>query len=258
MKREFVKTENARRFRSTLGMLEGRGALEAGMLLVVGRPGEGKTMTLHNWAAEVGAVMLTAQEGWTPNRMLSELAEKLGLEPTRGFERKVEEVIAREEIPLVLDEAAFALHNSAACLERLRGITDKSCTPLVMAAMEGDRPKFARRMQIASRISFVCEFQRSSVADVQLACNQLCEATIAPDLAERIWRETDGRMRLVMTAIARLEAVARRRPTEQQAQPLTAAEVRGVPLCEDFSRASRGVRGLTVGAGVGAATRGAA
>ena len=59
-------------------------------------------------------------------------------------------------------------------------------------------------------------------------------------------------------AIARLVAVARRRPTEQHAQPLTAAEVRGVPLCEDFSRASRGVRGLTVGAGVGAGTRGAA
>ena len=86
MKREFVKTENARRFRSTLGMLEGRGALEAGMLLVVGRPGEGKTMTLHNWAAEVGAVMLTAQEGWTPNRMLSELAEKLGLDLQTFFD----------------------------------------------------------------------------------------------------------------------------------------------------------------------------
>ncbi len=83
MKREFVKTENARRFRSTLGMLEGRGALEAGMLLVVGRPGEGKTMTLHNWAAEVGAVMLTAQEGWTPNRMLSEL-RKNGIIEYRG------------------------------------------------------------------------------------------------------------------------------------------------------------------------------
>lgn len=236
MKREFVKTENARRFRSTLTLLEGRGALEAGMLLVIGRPGEGKTTVLHNWAAEAGAVMLTAQEGWTPNRMLAELAEKLGLEPTRGYERKVEEVIAREEIPLVLDEAAFALHNSAACLERLRGITDKSCTPLVMAAMEGDRPKFARRMQIASRISFVCEFQKSSVADVQLACTQLCAAPIAPELAERVWRETDGRMRLVMTAIARLEAVARARAPEQQAQPLSLADARGLPLCEDFNR----------------------
>lgn len=239
MKREFVKTENARRFRSTLAMLQGRGALEAGMLLVVGRPGEGKTTVLHNWAAEVGAVMLTAQEGWTPNRMLHELAEKLGLEPTRGYERKVEEVIAREEIALVLDEAAFALNNAAACLERLRGITDKSLTPLVMAAMEGDRPKFARRMQIASRISFVCEFVKATVADVQLACNQLSEVPIGPDLAERIWRETDGRMRLVMTAIARLEAVGRARAADLQGQPLSVADVRGLPLCEDFNRASR-------------------
>lgn len=252
MKREFVKTENAQRFKSTLGMLQQRGALEAGMLLVVGRPGEGKTTVLHNWAAKEGAVMLTAQEGWTPNRMLHELAEKLGVEPTRGYERKVEEVIAREEIPLVLDEAAFALANAAACLERLRGITDKSLTPLVMAAMEGDRPKFARRMQIASRISFVCEFQKSSVADVQTACNQLGEVAIGADLAERIWRETDGRMRLVMTAIARLEAVGRARPEGQKGQPLGLADAKGVPLCEDFNRGSRaGLRRAGGAGGVG-------
>jgi len=167
MKREFVKTDNAKRFRAGVAMLEARGALEAGWMLVIGRPGEGKTTTLHNWAAEAGAVMLTAQEGWTPSRMLgelaeSELAEKLGIEPVRGFEKKIEETIAGEEIPIVLDEAAFALHNSAACLERLRGITDKSCTLMVMAAMEQDRPKFARRMQIASRISYVCDFHKST------------------------------------------------------------------------------------------------
>lgn len=239
MKREFVKTENAHRFRAGINMLERRGALEAGMMLVIGRPGEGKTTTLHNWAAEVGAVMLTAAQGWTPNRMLAELAEKLGIESGRGFERKMEETIAREEIPIVLDESAFALDNAAACLERLRSITDKSCTPLVMAAMEQDRPKFARRMQIASRISYVCEFQKSSLADVALACQQLGEVPMSDDVIERIHRDTDARMRLVMTAINRIESIAKRRPPELAAAPVQLADLKGMPLCEDFSRAVR-------------------
>lgn len=233
MKREFVRTENAKRFRAGIAMLEARGALEAGWMLVIGRPGEGKTTTLHNWAAEVGAVMMTAQEGWTPNRMLTELAEKLGIEPVRGFERKIEETIAGEEIPVVLDEAAFALHNSAACLERLRGITDKSCTLLVMAAMEQDRPKFSRRQQIASRISYTCDFHKSTLDDVAAACRQLGEVEIADDLVERIHRETDARMRLVMTAINRVEAVARRNGKAR----VEAADVNGLALCEDFNRA---------------------
>lgn len=239
MKREFVKTENAQRFRAGINMLESRGALEAAMMLVIGRPGEGKTTTLHNWAAETGAVMLTAQQGWTPNRMLGELAEKLGLEPSRGFERKMEETIAREEIPIILDESAFALDNGAACLERLRSITDKSCTPLVMAAMEQDRPKFARRMQIASRISYVCQFQKSSLADVALACSQLCEVAVSAEVIERIHAETDARMRLVMTAINRIESIARRRPTPLSSTPVQLSEIKGMPLCEDFNRSVR-------------------
>ena len=40
MKREFVRTENAKRFRAAIAMLEARGAQEAGWLLVTGRPGE--------------------------------------------------------------------------------------------------------------------------------------------------------------------------------------------------------------------------
>lgn len=233
MKRQFVKTSNAKRFRAGISMLEGRGALEAGWMLVTGRPGEGKTTTLQNWAAEVGAVMLTAQEGWTPTRMMTDLAEKLGVDTGRFYERKIEEMIAAEEIAIVLDEAGFALSAAAACLERLRGITDKSGTMLVMAAMEHDRPRFARRMQIASRISYVCEFEKSTLDDVGAACTQLGDVRMSEDLVARIHKETDARMRLVLTAINRVETYGRKFGRDL----VTAADVSAMPLCEDFSRA---------------------
>lgn len=242
MKRSFVKTENAKRFEAAIRMIETRGALEAGMMLVIGRPGEGKTTTLHNYAATTNAVMLTAQEGWTPSRMMTELAEKLCIETTRGFEAKVGEVIARDEVPILLDESAFALANNAACLERLRGITDKSMTPLIMAAMEADRPKFSRRMQIASRISYVCEFAKSTEADVLLACKQLAEVPMDEAVVRRIHQLTDGRMRLVMTAINRIESIAKRRPNASAT--VTLADIKGVPLCEDFNTGMRRQRGF--------------
>lgn len=234
MKHEFVKTENAKRFRAEIAMLERRGALEAGWLLVTGRPGEGKTKTLHNWAAEAGAVMLTAQANWTVTRMMEELAAKLGIEPVRGYQAKVAETIAAEDIALVLDEAQFALHDAAACMEVLRGITDKSGTMLIAVTMDHDVPRFNRREQIGSRFFRRCQFQQSTVADVAAACAQLAEGVeIAPDLIERIHTETGGRMRLVLNAISRIEQIAH----HQQAARIDAAVVKGVALCEDFQRA---------------------
>jgi DNA transposition AAA+ family ATPase len=237
MKQEFVRTENAVRFRAEIAMLEKRGALEAGWLLVTGRPGEGKTKTLHNWAAEVGAVMLTAQANWTVTRMMEELAAKLGIEPVRGYQAKVAETIGAENMPIVLDEAQFALHDAAACLEVLRGITDKSGTILVAVTMDHEVPRFNRREQIGSRFFRKCQFHESTLGDVGAACQQLAEGVrIGDDLVERIHRETGGRMRLVLNAISRVEQIAH----HLKAESLAAEAVASIALCEDFQRA--GVR----------------
>jgi DNA transposition AAA+ family ATPase len=237
MKQVFVKTENAKRFRSEIVMLEKRGALEAGWLLVTGRPGEGKTKTLHNWAAEVGAVMLTAQANWTVTRMMEELAAKLGIEPVRGYQAKVAETIGAEDMPIIVDEAQFALHDSAACMEVLRGITDKSGTMLVAVTMDHEVPRFNRREQIGSRFFRKCQFHESTLADVAAACEQLAEGvSIDADLVERIHRETGGRMRLVLNAISRVEQLAH----HMKVATIGADAVAGIALCEDFQRA--GVR----------------
>ena len=70
MKRGFVKTENYARFRAAVLATEQRGAAEAGMMLVHGQPGYGKSNTVYNWAVESGAVFLRANQGWTPSQFM--------------------------------------------------------------------------------------------------------------------------------------------------------------------------------------------
>ena len=237
MKQEFVRTENAKRFRAEIAMLEKRGAREASWLLVVGRPGEGKTVTLHNWAAEVGAVMLTAQADWTVTRMMEELAAKLGIEPVRNYRAKVAEAIGEAEIPIIVDEAQFALIEGAKCLEVLRGITDKSGTMLIAITMPHEIPRFNRREQIGHRFYRQCKFHESTLADVAAACHQLAEGvTIADDLVARIHQETGARMRLVLNAISRVEQVAH----HLKVATIGADAFASIALLEDSHRA--GVR----------------
>lgn len=241
MKREFVKTSNAKLFRRHILAAEQRGSRESGLVSLIGRPGEGKTRTLQNWSAEVGAAMLTAQVDWTPRRMLLELAEKLLVEPVRGFESRMAAMIAEKAISIVVDEAGFALDNGAACLEKLRGITDKSGTLLVLVFMPRDitRLEHPRVAQLESRICTRCEFQKSTLEDVALACSQLAEVPVAPDLVAHIFERTDASMRLVLNAIARIEGAAHMRAEDQRAAPMTMASIKGMDLFNGLVRSVR-------------------
>ncbi len=232
MRKQFVKTENDRRFRAALAQKEVRGAQESAMVVVHGRAGDGKTRTLHNWASACNAVMLTAHPGWTVRRMMLELAEKLSVVAAgSSWETTVAAQIAEQEIPLVVDEAGFALANGAACLERLRSITDKSGTPLVIVVMERDMDRLRQHDQLTSRAT-LCPFHPATVADVRAACTQLAEIEIADDLVERIHRDSGARMRLVVEAINTAERVG----GAAGKRTVVAADVAGWALCEDFDR----------------------
>ncbi|MBL8350488.1 MAG: hypothetical protein JNL87_09245 [Burkholderiaceae bacterium] len=231
MKKEFVRTENDKRFRTAVEQKLQRAAFESDLLAVHGRAGDGKTRTLLNWASAVNAVMITGHPSWTVRRMMVELADKLGIVVKGDWEHAVGEQIAADETPVVVDEAGFALRDNAACLEALRSITDKSGTLLVIVVMERDMARLRQFDQITSRAT-LCPFHASTLADVKAACDQLAEVTIAPDLVERIWRDSSARMRLVVEGIGMAERVAK--ATGKSA--VTAADLASFPLCEDFNR----------------------
>lgn len=234
MKKEFVKTENDKRFRTALAKQQLRAAAESDLIVVHGRAGDGKTRTLHNWASACNAVMITGNPAWTPRRMMLELAEQLSIPPRGDWESAVATAIAADEIPVVLDEAGFGLKDNAACLERMRSITDKSSTLLVMVVMERDMARLRQFDQITSRAT-LCPFHASTLDDVRAACTQLAQVQIADDLVQRIYKDSGARMRLVLEAINVAERVA----LANNSRTATAADLAQFTLCEDFNRTYR-------------------
>ncbi len=245
MKHQFVKTENAERFEAAISAIEQRGALEAGWMLVTARPGEGKSTVVTHWVAHSGAVYLRAKVEWTPHYMMLELAQALDVD-VRGKAKdlfgRVLGKIAAESVPIVIDEVEHALRDNASCLEQLRDLSDLTEIPVVLIGMEQAKARIARHMQMASRIGYICEFRSASLVDVRRACDQLLDVAVSDDVVMAIHAQADGRMRMVMNALARVEMTARRLRVER----VEASHIKGIPLCEDWQ--SR-VKHLRVGGG---------
>lgn len=243
MKKVFVKTANYEAFQAAVRALEGRGAPEAGWLLVSGDPARGKSTVVDEWAAKNDAVYLRGKEQWTPRFFVDELLDKLKLDGSGSSKARFQRLVAkigREQLPIVIDEVQHALIDGAAVLETLRDITDLTETTVILVAGEENvRTKIARRGAISSRINKVVEFQPNTPDDTALVCRQRADVVIAADLVAEIHRQAEGKMRSVCNAIATIEQVASR----NKLQTISLADVNGLELIHDWqSRRQRTVR----------------
>ncbi|KAF0235319.1 MAG: bacteriophage DNA transposition B [Desulfovibrionaceae bacterium] len=235
MREHFVKTENYSRFTAGIQAVEERGAKEAGMMLVHGAPGFGKSCIVDRWATEVGAVFLRANVDWTPRYFLMELAKKLTVDASgtaqQLFERLLERVVD-SQTPIVIDEAEFTLHNGAKSLEKIRDISDRAEVTVVLIGMEKIQSSIARHKQIHGRIAQVVEFKPATLADVAHACEQLAEVGMSDALKGEVHRITGGRMREVLNVIAAIERMARLNGSDK----VDVADLEGVDLSFDWQR----------------------
>ncbi|HGX92271.1 MAG TPA: ATP-binding protein, partial [Candidatus Tenderia sp.] len=203
--------------------------------LVTGAPGYGKSLTVDNWSSQTGAIYLRAKEDWTPSYFMADLAEVLDVDPhgrAKDLFTRCVSKIGVNQTPLIIDEVEFALRNNAAVLEHVRDISDMTEIIVILIGMEQVRNKIARHMQLASRIGYVCSFQPASLADVAATCAALAECDITPDLVKRIHHEANGRMRLVLNAISRVEQIAKALGMPEIGADTDA--LKGVKLCEDW------------------------
>lgn len=239
MKKGFVITENFRRLAEAQKAVEKRGAAEAGIVIIRGPYGVGKSEIVERWAVDNRAVFVRCKETWTKRALLDELALALGLD-TRGRNSEVQSRIigrlAVDMVPLVFDEGDFLIRSTPALLECVRDITDVTGVACFLVGMERFADKVARYGHIASRVNRIVQFNTLSTADVKSACDKLCEVPLSPEVVAQVAVQSNGRMRLVLNAISHLEQWAAANSWDK----VEAGHIKGMALCVEFKPGTAG------------------
>lgn len=243
MKKGFVKTENFKRLAEAQKNVERRGAREAGLVLIKGHYGIGKSELTERWAADSGWVFVRAKETWTVRGLLDELADKMGVSRAGNAKEVQARIIGRlaiDMVPMIIDEADFLLkgkgsRTTANMLEAVRDITDLTGSTCFLVGMENFPAKVAVHGHIASRVAKVVELLPLSLQDVKATIAAKAEITIDDELVAEIHKQAAGRMRLVLNAIANVEQWAQANSWTK----VTGEQVKGKALCTEFTGAAR-------------------
>lgn len=246
MKKGFVITENFRRLADAQAQVAKRGAREAGLVIIQGPFGVGKSDIVERWASDNNAHFLRCMETWTKRALLDALAERMGLD-TRGRNSEVQaRIIGRLAVDmstLIFDEADFLIRSTPALLEVVRDITDTTGVVCMLVGMQKLGDKIARFGHIASRVARVVNFERLPLADVAAACTKLSDVPLADDVVAAVHLQSDGRMRLVLNAIANVEEWAKANGWKR----VESTHIKGKQLCVEF-RGKQAAGRATVGA----------
>lgn len=244
MKKLFVKTSNYTRFMRAVDRAESRGSPEAAILLVTGNAGEGKTAALEHWSVEVDAVHLRAKADWTLAYFKRDLCAAMHVDPRGHADAVFNRIMNRlgtDRTPVVIDEAKFCLRDNASVLQKARECCDLAEVLLVLGGIPGLETSIVKHDEISSRVASWVEFDKSSVADVRLVCDEIIEVGVADDLVARVTAETGGRIRTVRNALAIVETHGKR----HRLKTVTAADMAGVELVYDWQmRGARRARTL--------------
>lgn len=238
MKKGFVHTENFKRLTEAYSQVQRRGALEAGVVVVRGQYGIGKSELVERWSVDNGAIFVRAKETWSKRALLVEVAVKLGLD-TRGNNAEIQAlIIARQAVdvaPIVIDEADFLVRGtgsktSAAYLEVIRDISDLTGCVVFLVGMEQFGDKLARFGHLATRVNRLVELKPLSLADVKATCDRKCEVPLGKGVHEILHAQTRGLMRLLINVISDLEQLAEANGLDT----ITADDLAGRQLCVEF------------------------
>lgn len=241
MKKGFVKTENYRRLAEAEKLVAKRGAREAGLVLIKGKYGIGKSELTERWATESGAVFVRAKATWTKRAMLDELADLMGLSKTgrnQEVQARIIGKLAVAMVPIIIDEADFMVGSTATLLEVIRDITDMTGTMCFLVGMEFFPQKVARFGHIASRVARLVELQTLSAADIKATVAAKAEVPIADDVLPMLAQQCEGRMRLLLGAITTIEQLAQANSWTS----VTAEQLTGRTLCTEFTGTALGRR----------------
>jgi len=239
MKNHYVKTSNHQTFMSAVKKVETGAAKNAQIIIATGEPGTGKTCCMENFGADRNAIYIEGMPSMSMTYVRDLLAYELGVNGLKSFaqQQAMSEAMRIRGRAIIFDEAQHSLDKKAAVLEYLRRITEKEGALLVLVCHTSERHRFAEHnlAHIATRISAQAEFKPASIEDAALYLRELCEVAVDDAVIAQAFNESRGRYRLLYSAGRTLELVAQ----HDQKIRLTAADIKGMVLCEDAMRSLR-------------------
>ncbi|CAN5883186.1 ATP-binding protein [soil metagenome] len=245
MKTGFVQNSNYEAMMEGIRYVERRGALEAGMMLVTGDNGLGKTKCIERYVASSGALFVRAVSVHNKRSLLLSLASIDSSISIKGSAKEIQDAIIKyivksgDKPSIVIDECQhLARGNSAAMLETVRDISDKAeCVVILVAGEIGFQHQLAKFKQISSRIAKHVQFKPMTLADTSNTVRQLSDIIFDDALLQELHKQSSGMIRQVIGAINNLEGFA----ALNKRSSISLAEVTGKILCEEW-QAQRPVR----------------
>jgi DNA transposition AAA+ family ATPase len=223
MRDTIVETANVRRFNAALKTMDERGAIEACMVVVDGKPGLGKTTTLSRWTTQTGSIYLRAQKGWDYGWFVQDLLTELGVDhrQIRGKRERfatIIDLLGKKAQTAALEGSLFGLvidecdlvSSRSEIMEAIRGVSDIQFLPTILVGMGRLRDNLRRFPQIESRAPNKVEFLPATIDDVAALVSARCEVPVAPDMISFVHRLSKGFNREILDAIANIERFGRR------------------------------------------------
>lgn len=242
MKTHYVKTSNHKNFLSQVLKIESGAPREARMMLLAGEPGTGKSRCVDFFGAQRNAIYIEGMPGMSMTYVKDYVAHELGIVDLNGFKQQkaINDAMGRRGQVIILDEAQHGLEKKAAVIEYLRRIAEQSGSMLILVCHTAERHRFAEHKlaHIATRISAQATFEPATIEDTALYVRELCEVAVDDALIAQAHAESRGRYRLLSSACRSLEEFARR----MEKTSLTANDIKGITLCEDVMRMTKGKR----------------
>lgn len=144
---------NVLEFRTMLQRLDNRAPGLPGMGCFYGPAGFGKSMAAIYSANMTRACLVQCESTWTVKTLCQVILEELGIKPARTtpeMSRQIQQALAVDNIPLIVDEADFLVTKKS--VEILRDIYEKSGVPVVLVGEEALPSKLRRWERIHSRM----------------------------------------------------------------------------------------------------------
>lgn len=239
MKNHYVKTSNHLAFMAAVAKVESGAAREARAVLLAGDPGTGKSRCVDFFGADRNAIYIEGMPGMTLTYIRNLLAYELGVQGLKDFhqQKAISDAMSTRGQAIILDEAQHGLDKKAAVIEYLRRVTEQCGALLILVCHTSERHRFAEHKlaHIATRISAQVDFKPATLEDTALYLRELCDVEIDNAVIAQAFNESRGRYRLLSSACRTLEVVA----AHDKKTKLTAADIKGVVLCEDAMRSLR-------------------